>query len=68
MIKMIKMNNNGIHNGENIHHQLQVATTPQPPNLSVRRIKNIIVPIPNPELDVSFSFDIYFFNKMLLYL
>ena len=39
----------GIHNGENTHNQLQVATTPHPPNLSVRNIRKIIVPIPNPE-------------------
>jgi hypothetical protein len=50
----------GIHNGENIHHQLQVATIPQPPNLRVKNIRNMNVPIPTPEL-VVFS-DITFNN------
>jgi hypothetical protein len=39
----------GIHNGENTHHQLQVATIPQPPNLRVKNIRKSIVPIPNPD-------------------
>jgi hypothetical protein len=50
----------GIHNGENIHHQLQVATIPQPPNLRVKNIRNMSVPNPIPEL-VVFS-DITFNN------
>lgn len=53
MIKqIIKIKAIGIHNGENIHHQLQVATTPQPPNLRVKNIRNMIVPNPIPELVV----------------
>jgi hypothetical protein len=43
--------NIGIQIGLNIHHHDQVATTPQPPSLSVRKIKNRTVPNPSP-LDV----------------
>ena len=45
------INANGIQSGLNIHHHDQVATTPQPPSLSVRKIKNRTVPNPSP-LDV----------------
>jgi hypothetical protein len=38
----------GIHNGAVTHHQLQVATTPIPASLSVKKIKNRIVPKPKP--------------------
>ena len=51
----------GIHYGENTHHQDQVATTPQPPSLSVKKIKNRIVPIPIP------SEPLLSFSMMLMY-
>lgn len=57
MIKIIKMIVIGIQIGENIHHQDQVATTPHPPSLSVKKIKNRIVPNPKP-LELLFSFSI----------
>lgn len=40
--------NNGIHNGEQTHHQDQVATAPTPVNFRIRKIKNTIVLNPVP--------------------
>jgi hypothetical protein len=51
----------GIQIGEKIHHQDHVATTPQPPSLSVRKIRNKIVPNPIP-------FDVFLFSAITFYL
>jgi hypothetical protein len=51
----------GIQIGEKIHHHDHVATTPQPPSLSVRKIRNIIVPNPIP-------FDVFLFSAINFYL
>jgi len=49
----------GIKIGENTHHQLQVATTPKPASLRVKKIKNRIVPKPK-------LFDLLFFSIPLI--
>jgi len=43
MINITNKPAKGIKIGENTHHQLQVATTPKPASLSVKKIKNKIV-------------------------
>ena len=48
---MITISDAGIQSGLNTHHHDHVATTPQPPSLSVKKIRNKIVPNPIP-LDV----------------
>ena len=45
---IITISATGIQIGLNIHHHDHVATTPQPPNLSVKKIKHRIVPNPIP--------------------
>jgi hypothetical protein len=45
----------GIKIGENTHHQDQLATTPIPASLRVKKIKNKIVPNPKPVDLLSFS-------------
>jgi len=46
---------NGIHRGDVIHHHDQYWTGPISASLSVRKIRNRIVPIPNPLFDDLFS-------------
>jgi len=48
MIRVINTATDGIHNGDVTHHQDHLATSPQPPSLSVRNIRNRIVPNPKP--------------------
>ena len=45
----------GSQSGAVTHHQDQFATSPQPPSLSVRNIRNRIVPILKPVDAVLFS-------------
>ena len=42
---------NGIHRGDVIHHHDQYWTGPISASLSVKKIRNSIVPIPNPLFD-----------------
>jgi hypothetical protein len=59
---MMMSNRSGIHIGEKIHHQDQVATTPTFANLRVRKIKNSTVLNPRPVDVVDFvSFAISFY-------
>ena len=51
---MIRKIADGIQSGEKIQIQLQVATTPQPPNFKTKNIRNKIAPKPNP-LSLLFS-------------
>lgn len=48
MIRVMITATIGNHNGDVTHHQDHLATSPQPPSLSVRNIRNRIVPIPKP--------------------
>ena len=48
---------NGAQIGLNTHHHDHFATIPQPPSLSVRKIKNRTVPNPSP-------FDVFLFSAI----